>query len=68
MTCHFINDEDGSLMIVCTRGYAQNELHELKKAMSCRKWEICEKCESLKTCQGVLAKRKEETPNAQQAP
>lgn len=59
MTCHFIIGEDGSRMIVCTRGERPDEMTELKKAMTCRKWEICSKCESYETCQRVLAKRKE---------
>lgn len=61
MPCHFTLDEDGSTMIVCSRRSPMDELPELKKAMVCRKWEICEKCESYETCQGVLAKRKEGT-------
>lgn len=57
MTCHFIIGEDGSRMIVCTRGPQRDEMGELKRAMACRKWEICSKCESYETCQRVLAKR-----------
>lgn len=59
MTCHFIKDEDGATMIVCTRGNKPDEMSELKKAMVCRRWVICEKCESYSTCQSVLAKRKQ---------
>jgi predicted RNA-binding Zn-ribbon protein involved in translation (DUF1610 family) len=57
MTCNFTQDEDGNLMIICTRGSKPDEMSELKKAMVCRRWEICEKCESHETCQRVLAKR-----------
>lgn len=60
MTCNFRRTEDGALMIVCTRNSrVPDELTELKRAMACRKWEICSKCESYEICQRVLAKRKE---------
>lgn len=59
MACNFRRTEDGALMIVCTRtSRGPDEMTELKKAMVCRRWEICSKCESYKTCQKVLAKRK----------
>ncbi len=57
MTCHFIRNEDGSEMIICTSN-DQDDRCELKKAMVCRRAEICEKCDSCETCQRVLAKRK----------
>lgn len=59
MTCNFRRTDDGALMIVCTRGDHRDEMSELKKAMACRRWEICEKCDSYEICQRVLAKRKE---------
>jgi len=58
MTCNFKYEEDGSLTIICTRGNKPDETSELKKAMVCRRWEICKKCESYETCQRVLVKRK----------
>lgn len=60
MTCNFTHDEDGALMIVCSRNSrGPDEMTQLKKAMVCRRWERCNKCESYGTCQRVLAKRKE---------
>jgi hypothetical protein len=60
MTCNYRTDEDGALIIVCSRnGCGPDEMNELKKAMVCRRWERCQKCESYETCQRVLIKRKE---------
>jgi hypothetical protein len=58
LTCKFTITEDGARIILCTRGNKPDEMSELKKAMACRRWEICEKCDSHETCRHVLAKRK----------
>lgn len=50
-------------MIVCSRNSpGPDEMTVLKKAMACRRWEICSKCDSYQTCQRVLAKREEVKP------
>jgi hypothetical protein len=59
MTCNFRRDKDGTLMIVCTRdSVGPSEMQKLKRAMACRRWEICDKCKSYETCKRVLANRK----------
>lgn len=59
MTCNFLKDESGNvLMIFCTRGETKDIMGELKKVTKCRKWDICQKCESYATCLNVLEKRK----------
>lgn len=57
MTCHTIIGEDGSKMTICTSNAVDNRC-ELKKAMVCRKWEVCEECDSYEICQRMLEKRK----------
>lgn len=60
MACKFTVTADGARIIICSRGARQpDEMGELKKAMVCRRWEICQKCDSYEVCQRVLAKRKE---------
>jgi len=62
MTCNYMVNELGVPMIVCSRNNrGPDEMEELKKAMACRRWEICSKCESYGIYQRVLAKRREET-------
>lgn len=58
MTCHFIISEDGAQITICTNNFIDDRC-ELKKAMVCRRREVCEECDSHRTCQGVLARRKE---------
>ena len=58
MTCNFRRDKDGALMIICSRdSEGPSEMQKLKRAMVCRRWEICDKCDSYGTCKRVLEKR-----------
>ena len=62
MACNFKFNENGVLqMIVCTRdSVGPSEMQKLKRAMACRRWEICDKCKSYETCKRVPENRKGE--------
>lgn len=60
MVCNFLKDSSGNILaIFCTRREARGIMGELRKAMVCRKWDICQKCESYMACLSELEKRKE---------
>ena len=56
MACKFTRSGNAVSMIVCTKETENNEMSELKKAMHCRRWEICKKCDAYEAC---LSKRSE---------
>jgi len=60
MVCKFTRDGNAVSMIVCTDGASERaemvEMNELKKAMHCRRWEICKKCGEHEEC---LSKKRE---------
>lgn len=53
MTCEYIYDKDGKVLaIACSRGAKKpSVMGELKKAMACRRWETCDRCELYTDCQ-----------------
>ena len=62
MTCHFQKDSSGNVIaIYCTRSEEKDIMGELKKALICRKWDICQKCNSYMACLSELEKRKVDT-------
>jgi len=46
----FTRNGNATSMIVCTKETENNEMSELKKAMHCRRWEICKKCDDHEAC------------------
>jgi len=54
MTCKFTRNGNATSMIVCTDGASEraemDDMSELKKAMHCRRWEICKKCDEHEIC------------------
>ena len=60
MACKFTRSGNAVSMIVCTDGASEraelNDMSELKRAMHCRRWEICNKCGEHEVC---LSKRSE---------
>ena len=50
MACRFTRSGNAVSMIVCTKETENNEMSELKKAMHCRRWEICNKCNDYEMC------------------